>query len=48
MHQGCRDGLVDELEEQQTEERKKIVIYNETREAIILLYEKIKKKIDND
>jgi hypothetical protein len=43
MHQGCRYGLVDELEEEQIESTKKVIIFNETREAIISLYEKIKK-----
>jgi len=43
MHRGCRDGLVDELEEERVEEKKRVQIFNETRESIILLYEKIKR-----
>jgi len=48
MHQGCREGIVDELDEDQIPTKKKVVLYNEVREAIILLYKKIKLYFDQE
>lgn len=48
MHQGCRFGLVDELEEEMIDDKKKIQIFNEIRESIIILYEIIKQKLEKE
>ena len=40
MYEGCRAGRADELEEEQINEERKTLIYNEARHAIIQLYTK--------
>jgi len=35
MYEGCRAGRADELEEEQINEERKTLIYNEARHAII-------------
>jgi len=48
MHNGCREGKVDELGEERTDLQKKVQIYNEAREAIIQLYKRVKQEIEDN